>query len=55
METGMPVLSTPTNTSKLSHAGPPVEVYPIDDPERIDTGMTPTYRARIEDWLQEHL
>jgi len=56
METGMPILSTTTNTYETAHmlAGLSRSI-PIDDPQRIDTAMN-LIAPRIDtDWLQEHL
>lgn len=56
MDTGMPVLSTPTNTFETAHMLANLSTsIPIDDRDRIDSAMEAVATRVDVEWLQEHL
>lgn len=56
LDTGLPVLSSETNTYESAHMLANLSAaIPIDDPERIEEAMESVARRINTQWLQEHL
>lgn len=56
LETGLPVLSSSTNTYETAHMLANLSAtIPIDDPDRIEQAMESVATRIDTDWLQEHL
>jgi len=56
LETGLPVLSSDTNTYDTAHMLANLSTaIPIDDPDRIEKAMAAVATRVDTDWLQEHL
>jgi phosphate acetyltransferase len=56
LDTGLPVLSSDTNTYDTAHMLANLSTaIPIDDPERIERAMEAVATRIDTDWLQEHL
>jgi phosphate acetyltransferase len=56
LDTGLPVLSSDTNTYDTAHMLANLSTaIPIDDPERIEKAMEAVATRIDTDWLQEHL
>jgi len=56
LDTGLPVLSSETNTYESAHLLANLSsAIPIDDPERIEEAMESVARRINTQWLQEHL
>src|SRR5690606_21978849 len=54
--TGVPVLSSPTNTYETAHMLANLSAaIPTDDPDRIENAMESVATRIDTDWLQEHL
>ncbi|MDO6442143.1 phosphate acetyltransferase [Marinobacter sp. 2_MG-2023] len=56
LHTGMPVLSSPTNTYETAHILANLSTaIPVDDPDRVEKAMETVATNIDTDWLQEHL
>lgn len=56
LDTGVPVLSSPTNTYETAHMLANLSAaIPTDDPDRIENAMESVATRIDTDWLQEHL
>ncbi|MBK1851695.1 phosphate acetyltransferase [Marinobacter sp. 1-4A] len=56
LHTGLPVLSSPTNTYETAHMLANLSTaIPTDDPDRVEKAMEAVATKIDTDWLQEHL